>query len=45
MSLYRLRALPIVDERQEIIAQVSAKEILKFMLKAGVVGIVFSQRY
>jgi CBS domain-containing protein len=38
MSLYRLRALPIVDERQEIIAQVSAKEILKFMLKAGIAG-------
>lgn len=38
MSLYRLRALPIVDEKQEIIAQVSAKEILKFMLKAGVAG-------
>lgn len=38
MSLYRLRALPIVDERQEIIAQVSAKEILKFMLKSGIAG-------
>ncbi|MGE0243213.1 MAG: HPP family protein [Nitrososphaeraceae archaeon] len=38
MSLYRLRALPIVDESQKIIAQISAKEIVKFMLKTGLTG-------